>query len=366
MGESSKAAWAGRLIGALVLSTAMVPFLGVSPAMAAESTTVLAGSQGYFNAAGVDKPEQFPATFPNPINSVDGVEKDHLAVAAKGGKEDKVSALMFDPGLASGSLITKALLTLTKAENSVGNQQLSAAAAKVRSCAAGDTGFGGEDGSAIALAPERLCKVFSAPGKDSPDMKAYVFDITGLAATWVDGANDGLTLTAAEGADSTNFQVVFLPSFKGATLAIEFTAPLDEVVDTFEPVDTPDTSSSDLGGSFSGEVLPPPTDSGTFGSVSTPTLPEPAPGPTAAAPQAAAPETSQAAGPVRLESLRPTTAFWLGGLLLVAVLALLSLVLGDSTVRSSNAAPSRLSRALADRRSGTSLGRPALGRPIAL
>lgn len=366
MSQNSRASRVGRLVGALVLSTITVPFLGVSTAAAAESTTVMAGAQGYFNAAGVDKPEQFPAPLPNPIDKVDGVEKDHLAVAARGGKEDKVSALMFDPGLEPGSLVTQALLTLPLGEGS-GNLQLSAAAAKVRVCAAGETGFGGEDGSAIALAPARLCKVFSAPGKDSPDKKAYVFDITGLAATWVDGANDGLTLTAAEGADSTNFQVVFKPGFTDAKLLLEFTPPVKESVAPVAPVPSTDTGSTDFGGSFSGEVLPAPSDGGNFGSVSTPTLPEPEPAPAAVAPEAA-PQAAEpgSAVPVSLETLRPTTAFWLGGLLLAALLALLSLILGDSTVASATARPSRLSRALADRRRGTALGRPALGRPIAL
>lgn len=362
MSGISKTAWAARLLGAVVLSAATVPLLGVAPASAAETTTVLASTQGYFNASSVDKPDQSPQSIPN-VSPVDGVDKDHLAVAAKGGTEDKVSALLFDLGLEPGSVVTKAMLTLTLGEGN-GNLQLSAAAAKVRACAAGDTGFGGEDAVAMSVAPARLCKAFAAPGKDSVDKKGYVFDITGLASTWVDGPNDGLMLTAAEGADSTNFQVVFKPGFSHASLVVEYTPPVEETVAPFVPAPI-DTGGTTSGGSFGGEFIPPPTDS--FNSGGTLTAPEPAPAPAPVAPEAAAPVAAPAAVvPVSLETLRPTTAFWLAGLVFAGLLILLSLIMGDSSVATATTRPSRLTRALADRRSTSSLGRPAMGRPIAL
>lgn len=355
-----------RLIGAVALATATVPFLGVSPAYA-ESTTLPASAQGYFNASGIAKPDQSPAAPPNPIASVDGVEKDHLAVAAKAGTEDKVSALLFDLGaLDVGSLVSKATLTLPLAEGG-GNLQSNGAPEKVRACMAGDAGFGGEDGAALSLAPERLCDAFSAPGKFSADKKSYVFELTALAQIWVDKANDGLTLTAAKGAATTPFQVVFKPG-KDAKLEIQYTAAPADVIDTAPPVDTSGssgTTSPDLGG-FSGGVAPAPPVDGGFGSVESPVVPE-APAPAAnVAPQAAAPVTAPvaAAGPVDLEKLQPTTAFWLGALLLAAVLALLSLIMGDAAVPSATSRPSRLSKALADRQrgAGTSLARPTFAR----
>jgi len=358
------------MIGAVALATAAVPFLGVTPAYA-ESSTVTPGSQGYFNAAGVDKPDAFPASLPNPINSVDGVDKDHLAVAARNGQEDKVSALMFDLStLGFGSIVTKAELTLPLGVGTT-NLQSAGAPEKVRVCAAGETGFGGEDGAAIALAPERLCKVFASPaGKFSADKKAYVYDITKLAAVWVDGANDGLTLTAAEGALTTPFQVVFQPGPK-VSLAVEYTpgAPLPGEL-TAPPADSDSgvSSSPDLGGFSGGTDAGPPSDSG-FGAVAAPVVPE-APAPVAGvAPQAAAPQTAPAAaaGPIDLETLQPTTAFWLGGLLLAGLLALLSLIMGDSSTSSAaTKRPSRLANALSDRQRGTSAARPSFGRPATI
>ena len=353
-----------RLLGAMALSVATVPVLGVGPAQAAETTTLTASAQGYFNASAVDKPEEAPAPPPNVATAVDGVDEGNLAVAAKGGTEDKVSAVLFDlSSLEPGTIITKATFTLPLAEGG-NNLNLSPAPVKVRACAAGDSGFGGEDGVAIALAPERLCDAFQAPAKASPDAKSYVFDITTLAATWVDGANDGLTLTASEGADSTNFQVVFQPATTVGKLQVEYTAPVETEVDE---VDVPDvgTGTAVEPGGFTGGVAPAPPVDGGFGAVSPPVVPEaPAPAP-ATAPVAPA-ATPIAATPVSLETLRPTTAFWLGGILLAAVLVLLSLIMGDATVPQATAKPSRLAKALAERQRGTGLARPALGRPIAI
>jgi hypothetical protein len=354
-----------RLLGAVAVAAATVPLAGVAPASAAESVTVTASAQGYFNASAVDKPDAAPAAPPNVATAADGVEPGNLAVAAKGGTEDKVSAILFDLStLEPGSVVTKAVLTLPLAEGGE-NLNLSAAPVKVRACGAGDTGFGGEDGSAIALAPARLCDVFSAPAKASPDAKSYVIDITALAATWVDGANDGLTLTAAEGADSTNFQVVFQQATKVAKLAVDYTAGA-AVVPAASGVDTStgSASSPDLGAAPLTPAAP--IDSG-FGAVSPPVLPDapvPAPAPAPAAAPAVAPA---ATAPVALEtSMRPTSPFWLGGIVLAAVLVLLSLIMGDANVPQSSRKPSRLNQALTDRRRSTGLGRPSLGRPATI
>jgi hypothetical protein len=112
-----------------------------------------------------------------------------------------------------------------------------------------------------------------------------------------------------------------------------------------------------------GTLAPPPTDSG-FGAVSPPVVPD-APAPAAGVPPQAAPVAAppaQALQPVSLETLQPTTAFWLGGILLAAILVLLSLIMGDSSVPQATTKPSRLARALADRQRGVGSARPALGR----
>ena len=368
-----------RLLGAMAIATATVPFIGVQPALADEATLVPSTS-GYFYAEGIRKPDESPAAPPNVTANLDGVAKDHLAVAARAGQEDKVSFLLFDLlEIVPGSMVTKATLTLPlapneqKPEQDGQNASVAAAPEKVRACKSGDEGFNGDDGMSIQDAPQRKCKEFAAPAKATADGKAYTFDITKLAQQWVDAENDGVALTAAEGAMSTPFQVVFQPAAK-ATLALTYTPGATESIDApivAPPVlDTGGTGSTDLGGGFSGDVLPaPPADSG-FGAVASPSLPEAAaPAPAAGvAPQAAAPQTTPAAaaGPVDLETLQPTTAFWLGGLVLAGVLLLLSLIMGDSTVAVASSRPSRLSRALADRQrgAGSALSRPSFGRPI--
>lgn len=352
-----------RLLSAVAVAAATVPFFGVGAASAEESK-ITASAGAYFYAEGLRKPDESPQAPPNLTGErLDGVAPGNLAVAAQGGQEDKASFLLFDLlDVTPGSVVTKATLTLPLVENDPpANVTYGELPEKVRACGAGDEGFGGEDGTSLQDAPARLCDVFSAPAKASVDGKSYVIDVTKLAATWVDGANDGIALTAAEGAATTPFQVVFAPAEK-ATLALSFTAGPDDVAPPTVPsVGTGTTTSPDLG--MTGGTIAPPPDSG-FGAVSPPVVPD-APAPAAgvapeAAPVAAPP--AQALQPVALETLQPTTAFWLGGILLAAVLVLLSLIMGDSSVPQATAKPSRLAKALADRQRGVGSARPALGR----
>ena len=93
-----------------------------------------------------------------------------------------------------------------------------------------------------------------------------------------------------------------------------------------------------------------------------PAAPEPAAG---VAPVAAAPQAPLQ--PIALETaMTPNTAFWLGGIVLAALLALLSLIMGDSNVPQVASSQSRLSKALAARQRGTAGARPALGRPVTI
>ncbi|MCA1713343.1 MAG: DNRLRE domain-containing protein [Actinobacteria bacterium] len=357
-----------RFLGAVAVAGATVPFLGVTPASAADSA-ITPSTGAYFYAEGVRKPDESPIAPPNITgNETDRVAPGNLAVAAMAGREDKVSFLLFDLlDIVPGSAVTKATLTLPLVPNDPNNASFGQAPEKVVACMAGDEGFNGDDGASIQDAPARKCTAFSAAGKASADGKSYVFDITKLAAGWVDGDNDGVALTSAEGARSTPFQVVFAGADK-AKLAVTYTPGAGE--DELPTFDAPPplaggTGSADLGGGFSGGTIPaPPADSGGFGAVSPPVVTDPAPAPAPAAAPVAAPvaaPAAQAAVPVSVETLRPTNAFWLAGILLAALLALLSLIMGDPTVPVATAKPTRLSRALADRQRGTS-ARPAFGR----
>jgi hypothetical protein len=351
------------MLGALTLATATVPFLGVGPAAASE-TTISPSTTGYFYAEGIRKPDESPAAPPNLTGQhTDGVAAGNLAVAAQGGQEDKVSFLLFDLlDVVPGSVVSKATLTLPLVENSPPeNVSYGQDPVKVRACAAGDEGFNGDDSSSIQDAPARKCDVFAAPAKASADGKAYVIDITKLAQTWVDSANDGVALTAADGAATTPFQVVFAGD--KVKLAVSFTAGSV----------TPPVAPPVLGGvtppstGFNGGVAPaPPVDAG-FGAVAQPLTPvAPAPAPGIAPAPAAAPAAAAPAVPVALStSVRPSNQFWLGGLLLAVVLVLLSLIMGDTTVAAANARPTRLARALSARQRGIGTT-PGFGRPATI
>lgn len=361
-----------RASAVAVAAALAVPLWAVPSASAAEATET-ASNGAYFYSAGIAKPDESPAQPPNVTGDrADGVSAGNLAVASQGGgQEDKVSFLGFALSeVPLDATIDKAVLTVPLVPNSPPNDvTVGAAPELVRVCQAGDSGFYGEDGTSLALAPERLCDQFSSePGKLSADGKAYVFDITGLAATWLT-VNDGLALTVGDGVTQP-FQVVFAPSTQ-ASLAVSYTSlaplpdtPVDTGVDTSVP--TAGGFGADAGGSL------PSFDTGGFGSAEAPTvdtaLPEPAPA------AQAAPEPA-VAGPIRNVSalteppLTPSTSFWLGLLALAALAALLSLIMGDARVATSATAAgqSRLSKALQGRQSAAA-GRPGarLARPVAL
>lgn len=352
-----------------------VPLWAVPSAFAA-STSEPASVGAYFYRAGVTTqnqglPVEPPAAPPNVTGDrADGVAPGHLAVAAQGGQEDKVSFLSF--ALAEAPLdgtIDSALLNVPLVPNAPpANIVYNAKPELVRVCMAGDSGFFGEDGQSILLAPERLCDKFaSEPGKLSADGKSYVFDITGLAATWLE-VNDGLALTLAEGAASTPFQVVFAPAEK-ATLAYSYTGT-DEILESLPTTDSGtgfDSGNAPLDTGFSGGGLPA-VDSG-FGSVESPVvdtaLPEPQ---TMAAPApAVAPTDVRNVAVITEAPLTPSVSFWAGLLALVGIAGLLSLILGDNRVAAPGAATSqsRLTQALQGRQSAAARG-PRLARTIAL
>jgi hypothetical protein len=340
----------------VIAATLAVPLWGV-PAASAATATEAASAAGYFSAAGVPDTGTDAGKPPNLTAEADGVAPGNLAVAGGNGAEQKVSFLFFGlDALEIGAEITKAELTVPLVPADSNNVVIAADPAKVRACPAGPEGFGGEHGESITVAPARLCDQAEAPATLSADGKSYVFDITSIAAMWTT-ANDGVALTTAEGAESTPFQIVFAPGDQ-AMLAYDATPGLEELAPTVPELgpstdfDTGDSGTTDFGGGFGGEALPP-SDAG-FGAVDAPILSE-EPAAAAEAPVAADPEVAiSQTVPVSVmsESLRPTVAFWLAALLLAAGLALLSLIMGDPRLPQATQRPSRLSQALQAQKAG--------------
>jgi hypothetical protein len=356
---------------AVVCAAAMVVPVWSVPAGAQATTASETGSSyAYYSRTGTRQPDAFPAQTPNLISDsmLDGVSPGNLGVAAEARQESKVSFVFFSlSSIPFGSKITRATMTLPLAPESTNDRRMNAKPTNVRACAPDDTGFGGQDGAPLNPAPDptnrglgfegapaRKCDVFSSTATATPDGKAYVFDLTALAATW-DVANDGVALTTTPDGDQT-FQVVFLPE---ATLDFEFVAPPEEAPVEETPADVTfdvgaGTGDASLGGfdSSGGTV-----DSGSFGSTTSPgfdsgsapltagELPAAEAPVTAGGPAVAARPAAQA-GPIEMLGLTP--AFFLGGLLLAGALLLLGLVMGDNRAPLAAAAsrPTRLSRAL--------------------
>ncbi len=356
-----------RAVTAVLAAGLAVP-LWAAPA-SAETATDTASSAAYFNRAGISQPPGAPAAPPNLVAEADGVGPTNLAVAAQGGEEDKVSFLFFSlSALPLDATITKAVLRVPLVAADNANVRVNADPAQVVACKILGSGFSEEDGTDLALAPDRDCPAFAAQA--TQEGESYVFDITALAASWAE-VNDGLALTRKpEGGG--NFQVVLN---RAATLDVEFTAPpaaetgaLDGGGTAFDPGVAAGTA--DLGGGFSGGTSESFADAGSGSAdlggglsavtapLTTPGLPEtPAPATAGDAPVVAAPVSA----PVGLaESLAPTAGFFLAALLLVGALVFLSLVMGDPRVPVAGAGrTSRLSQALSARSRGAGLS--ALG-----
>lgn len=345
-----------RASAVVVAAGLAVPLWGV-PSASAAAASEPASADGYFSAAGVPDTETSAGKPPNVTAEADGVGPGNLAVAGGQGAEQKVSFLYFGlDSLPLGGSITKAQLTVPLVPADKENVVVAADPAKVRACLAGPEGFGGEHGESLTVAPERLCDKAEAPAKLSADGKSYVFDVTAIAAVW-STANDGLALTAAKGASTAPFQIVFAPGSE-SSLTYETTEPEDVA-----PPTLPDTStdastdlgggggSADLGGGFGGETAS--SDTG-FDAVESPVVPADVPLP-AAQPPAAAPPVSiapAASGVPLTEALRPTPLFWIGALLLGAALTLLSLIMGDPRIPQARTRQSRLTQSLQARERG--------------
>lgn len=346
-----------RWLGAVALACATLPVFSVSTAHA-DAAVIAPSNSGYFYIGGVDKPDPSPAEPPNVGKDTDGVAPGNLAVAASGGQENKVSFLFFDVfSLPLGATIDKAVVKLVLVPVTQTNISYQAAPENVRACMAGDQGFNGDDAVGLAKAPKRLCDKFTAPAKASADGKAFEFDVTALANEWLTGANDGVAFTVAEGAPSNSFQIVF-EGMSSATLALTFTAPVEELPEEPPVVNLPEGSTGGVVTSppdTSGGGFAPPPSTGGF-----PPAPE-VPPTTGVPPVTGTPTTSEPVNNVALSvSSRPTNTFWLALFALVGALALISLICGDKRVAASQQKNSRLTKSLSARQSA---GQGMIARP---
>ena len=364
-----------RASAVLAAAGLAVPLWAV-PSAFAETSTEPAATGAYYYSLGIDKPEQSP-TQPPPItqNMTDGVAPEHLGVAVRApGQVDKLSFLSFDLATVPfDATITKAVVTVPLAENGGGNTQMSPAPEKVKACAAGDEGFNGEDGANTQGAPSTPCDQFEVVAKATADGKAYEFDVSALAASWLTSANNGMALTPA--VLTSPFQVVFKP-IADAKIAVEFTLPPAEVTTDFVTPELP--AAPDAGTGFSGDTGTfdggfaggGTADSGGtgFGAVEAPSVDSALPEPAVMEAPAPAPDVAPTAvrnvALVGDAPLTPTPAFWLGLLAAGSLLVLLGLIMGDSRVPAGPAAGSqtRLSQAL-QQRQGATRG-PRLARPL--
>lgn len=341
-----------------------------APPAFAETSEEPASVGAYFYASGLDKPAAAPFDPMNPTGTAtDGVSAGNLAVAVRTPNAvDKKSFLAFDLAeVPFEATISKAVVTIPLAEVGPMDQQIAPAPEKVQACGAGPEGFNGEDGASFAVAPTDTCKALAVVGKADAEGTSYVFDVTKIAQTWLTDANNGLALLPA--VTDAPFQVVFRP-FAEATIAVEFTAPADELEVVVEapiapaPVDTGFTSTPET--SFDTGSVGAPDNS--FGVAEAPVVDQaPAPEVMPAAQPQVAEQTPVLAVPVASarpsEIMDPTVGAWLGAGLFAVLLALLSLIMGDSRVPAPGATrPSRLSQALSAREPATAApaGRPRL------
>ncbi|MFN2537840.1 MAG: hypothetical protein ABR549_06760 [Mycobacteriales bacterium] len=191
-------------------------------------------------------------------------------------------------------------------------------------------GPGGEQDTSSAPSLHETTAVVGTP---SADGKTFSFALPALAQEWLDDTNVGLAIVPAPGY-TTPFQLSFLGGAKvAATIAVTPQTVIEPPSTAPVPEAAPPPS---LGGSPGGAVSPP------VGNGSPPLVagaqPQPAPqlGPVA-------PVTSQRALPE--VSSRPTAALAWTGVLLAALLLLISVVLGGEPVAAAQSR-SRLQRVL--------------------
>ena len=353
-------------IATTAIALAAVFPIGIGPAHA-ETAVETATNAAYFSRATPEKPDALPADpapYFNRLES-DRVAPNHLAVAVTvPNQSDKESFVAFELASILGLTVentvtvTKAVMTAPLQPDDDKNRSANHTPDKVKACAAGTEGFFDADAGAYDEKPSVDCKKLEAVAKASADAKAYEFDVTPLAQTWVDDVNDGIALVPAK--TDQPFQVVFQPG-STFTLAVEYTAtPLD---DGGETIVDPVPSFAPLP-PVPGYVPPPNT--GVTPTVTTPTtapqpVPSVAPRPTVAPRAQASRGATVPAGFREVNSLN--ALFWLAAIVGVFVIGAISLFLGSPEVPvSSGARQNGVGRALDERRRVA--GRPGV-RPTA-
>jgi hypothetical protein len=267
-----------------------------------------------------------------------GVPKNDTSVAYTGGtttdkdQPSKETYLAFDlTGVTAGASVTAFTFTIALDKKS---PQLQTTAPALVACLPVRTWSNGLGQPWVAKPAEDCSTAIAADGKYDAKTRAYTFSVPSMAQVWISDSNTGVAIrhkTPAGTSSAAPFQLNFAaPTAITARLTYEpafVPPPSDPTTQQPNPtqqVPPTDTSGSGTGtsGSGLGAISGPSDTTGSVPAATTPTLapsPELAPKPVASgvhiAPAAAI----------------PPVGFWLLGAAALAALALISLVLGDTS-----------------------------------
>jgi hypothetical protein len=318
----------------------------------------------YYSFSTPAKTDEMPADPAGYTTRVDydGVAKDNLAVAVTvPNQSDKETFLYFalDPLLtlvAEGKEITidSAIVTVPLAADEGANRSVSPDPVKVKACASTD-GFVDLDAAAYDDKPATDCNKLNVVAKASTDGKAYTFDVTSLAKTWIDDLNNGIALVPAR--MSSPFQVVFQKK-DTVSIALSYTVvePTVDPEPTTPPLPPVDT-------------YVPPVNTGNTVTPNIGVQPQPQPQPTVAPRPTVAPPVQRQITPVATnafsEDNKPSAAFWLAALAGVGLIGAMSLFLGTTEVPvRSGSVQNGVGRALDERRRVGRSGFRTTARPV--
>jgi hypothetical protein len=339
---ASKAVVAGRLMAALgvVAATVSAPASSVHAATDLTTSPTLLQSNWYWHHVDKDAPVVPPVELPTePSNVPDG----DLPVASLDGKGSysKVSTLAFDISAASpGSLVSAFNVTLTVDTGATNlkseNPKISAGLA-LRNWANG----AGESDTVNAPPVEGL-----VDGVWAADGMTVSFAVPQAAQAWVDDSNFGLEVVPAKDY-TTPFQVSFLGGSK-VKATMTYSPPPPEVQQPDGSTGAVDAGHGLVGGSPAPPVVSGPTEPGFTGNPSVSSGPPPAvdPGQVGTPPTTVVP----AAQSLPDVSSRPSAGLFWAGVGVVALLVVLSLVLGGQPQSGASARASRLTTVLRERR----------------
>ncbi|MCU1588633.1 MAG: hypothetical protein JWN31_2126 [Frankiales bacterium] len=242
-------------------------------------------------------------------------------------------------GAREGSTIDKFSVTLTLDSSAV---NLMLEAPQIDAGIAQRNWFNGPGGEADTTNAPPIESTQLVPGVWNAAGTAVTFTVNGLAQSWIDDANYGLEVVPHPGY-TTPFQVSFLGGTNvKATMTYTPGSPVeDPVVD--QPVDSPPAPVA--------EVPAPPAVTGPLAGVSgTPAVPEvPSTGVPPSVSNPAPSTVTPAAQALPEVSSRPSAALVWSGAALLALLVVMSLILGGEPQSASSARASRLTAVLRSR-----------------